>query len=256
MQAIHFGDPKRPLFGCHHPAVGGQARRTAVLVCGSWGLEYMRSYRGLRLLAQRLSGAGFDTLRFDYSGTGDSSGHGLDARLEHWLQDILTARQELLDLSGADDIAVVGLRFGALLADAARVQRGLKARLYVDWDAPESGSAYVALMQALAQQWDNAKQWRRSRDMQLAPFGSKELYGQAWSEPLAQAMQALPGVSWEVPRLSYVSTDHLAPAASPPDRVIASPDAGHWKDSPWINTPWVPAAAAARLTEILGKELP
>lgn len=256
MQAIHFGNSQRQLFGCHHPASTGQTRRTAVLICGSWGLEYMRSYRGLKILAQRLAGAGYDSLRFDYSGTGDSAGHGLDARLEHWLEDILAARRELLDLSGADEIAVVGLRVGALLAEAARLQLGFKARLHVSWDAPENGSSYVALMQRLARASDAAKQWRRSRDMQLAPFGSKELYGQAWSEPLAAGMQALPALRWDVPRLCLVSSDHPAPSGAASEQVLASGEASHWHDAPWINTPWVPTLAAIRLVETLDKELP
>lgn len=252
MQALHFGDPQRLLFGYHHAATS-PVRQTAVLICHSWGLEYMRSYRGLRVLAQRFAAAGYETLRFDYSGTGDSQGHGLDARLEHWLADIATAARELRDISGRQEVAVVGLRLGALLAQAAP---GVDARLHVSWDTPASGASFVSLMRHLATSSDAAKQWRRNRDMRLPPAGPNELYGHAWPTPLAEAIEALPGLPATLPRLCYISNDHPAPPGVPESAVLGSGEPSHWHDVGWIHTPWVPATAAVRLVEHLAKTLP
>ena len=111
MQAQFFGRSERPLFGVRHGAQGA-ARDTAVLICPSWGLEALRSQRGLRQLAQALAAQGYEVLRFDYSGTGDSHGDGRQARLEYWLQDLDTAARELRDSSGRDRLCIVGMRIG------------------------------------------------------------------------------------------------------------------------------------------------
>lgn len=254
MEPIHFGDSKKPLFGTHHRA-SGAARRPAVLLCPSWGMEYMRAYRGQRLLAMRLAEAGYETLRFDYSGTGDSEGPSLDARLDHWLADIGTAARELRDLSGTDQLVVFGLRFGCLLAEAARVRNGLSAALHVSWDAPASGAEYVALMQKLGTENDKMKQARRNRDMQLPPHFSNEMHAHAWPTALAEAVTALPGITDDARRLWVTSRDvtTVAPTGA---ATLATDEAAHWHDARWIGTPWIPAAPVARIVEHLKQVLP
>lgn len=255
MNPLQFGDAERLLFGFHHPAVGA-SRRTGVLVCSSWGPEHMRSYRGVRAIAQRLAAAGFETLRFDYSGTGDSKGHSLDARFEHWLDDIALAAQELRDITGQDDIAIVGIRFGALMVEAARLRLKLRSRLNVFWDAPPSGAAFIQQMQQLAEGADGAKRWRRNRDMQLPEPEANELYGHAWPAPLGTAVAALAAPLVNEAALWCVSSDEAAPTQASPETVLTAADAGHWHDVKWVNTAWVPVAMANRLAEHLAKVLP
>lgn len=256
MTPLQYGEPQRQLFGFHHPAVG-QPRRTAVLICSSWGLEHMRAYRGLRGLAQRLAAAGFETLRFDYSGTGDSGGHGLDARLEHWLADIRESAQELRDISGADEVAVIGVRFGALLTEAARLRLAFRARLFVHWDAPDSGLGYIALMQKLQEEADRAKRWRRHRDMQLPSTDPLELCFHAWPQALANEVATLTApLPLEGRSLWYQSSDQPLAAGVPAGAVLSSRDVAHWSDIRWVYSPWNPAAASARLVEHLAKVLP
>lgn len=254
MEPLHFGDTRKPLFGMRHRAETS-ARRTAVLVCPSWGMEYMRSYRGLRLLAQRLAQNGYETLRFDYSGTGDSEGQSLDARLEHWLADIHTAAQELRDLSGSDQIAIVGLRLGALLVEAAKVRTGLKPALQISWDAPASGRDYVALMRELGAADDALKASRRNRDKQLPPHDGNELHAHAWPPELAGAVTALPGVAAGARQLWISSSDHQTPA---PDGAgtLAAEETSHWQNAAWTFTPWLPAQTIQRLVDQLKQVLP
>ena len=72
----------------------------------------------MKQLAKHLSGGGTDVMTFDYYGTGDSGGVQVDATIPGWEEDILTAIEELKDITGVSKIAVIGLRLGATLAAA------------------------------------------------------------------------------------------------------------------------------------------
>jgi len=105
------------------------------------GTELLRSYRAFRQLAGMLSKVGYDVLRFDYHGTGDSSGECLECSLEQWEQDIGTAMEELQDMSGANRVSLVGLRLGATLA--ARVAQQQKVARLILWEPVVDGKAYL-----------------------------------------------------------------------------------------------------------------
>ena len=243
MEAIHFGDPVRPLFGLHHGARGA-ARQTAVLLCHGWGPEYMRAYRGMQTLAIALADLGFESLRFDYSGTGDSEGHALDARLEYWLADTQIAARELLDLSGASRIALLGHRSGAVLA-AEACRRGLDASCLLALDAPASGSDFVADMQRVGQAEDDRKNRYRSHGNELPEGEADELCGHAWPAKLAASFLSLPGASHQNLRWLQ-SKDHRTPAPDgAPVWTLDYP--GHWHNPAWINSPWCPTPALQRL---------
>ena len=82
-------------------------------------------YRVWRILAERLAGVGFDVLRFDYEGTGDSAGDPEEpGRLEAWIGNIERVVEEARALAGASEVALVGLRIGATLALQAAASRG------------------------------------------------------------------------------------------------------------------------------------
>ena len=76
----------------------------------------LRAHRALQQLAERLAGAGFDVLRFDYFGCGDSSGEGHEGRLDRWLDDARAGIEEAEALCGSARVALVGVRLGAALA--------------------------------------------------------------------------------------------------------------------------------------------
>src|ERR1700753_3966737 len=71
-QPTWFGDAASPLFGVVHVPAGSVAR-AGIVICPPVGKEHVDTYRGLKLLAQRLCERGFAVLRFDYRGTGDSA---------------------------------------------------------------------------------------------------------------------------------------------------------------------------------------
>ncbi len=130
------------LLGAFHLAQRLQPRRTAVLLCSPFGEEASRAHRTYRVLATQLERAGFSVLRFDYSGTGDSLGQAEDVTLATCVADIGAAAEGLLAASGAQRVALVGLRLGATLALLAST-RGLRPRHLLLWDPIVDGAAYL-----------------------------------------------------------------------------------------------------------------
>ena len=116
MNPFFFGSADSPLYGVMHPAEGAHFRNECVVLCNPFGQEYERAHRAFRIIANNLSRLGYEVLRFDFSGTGDSGGAGESISLARWSDDIVTAIDEVKDCSGADIINLVGLRLGASLA--------------------------------------------------------------------------------------------------------------------------------------------
>ena len=144
MIPFFFGVGQRRLFGVYDAAnetVGSNPR--AVVFCYPWGAEYLHAHRSLRQLASKLSLAGCHTLRFDYFGTGDSSGEMTDADLSGWQDDIETAIEELQDSTGAKSVVLIGLRLGATLAASVVARRRKDVEALVLWDPVVKGDIYL-----------------------------------------------------------------------------------------------------------------
>ncbi|MDJ0395273.1 hypothetical protein QMK17_18255 [Rhodococcus sp. G-MC3] len=142
-----FGPEDARLFGTVHVPVGGRARGSVVL-CPPLGKEQVDSYRGLTLLAQKLCARGLLVLRFDYLGAGDSFGAQDEANIVgHWIGSIVTA-VDFVRSCGPSDVALVGLRAGALLASTAASQCG-PLTAAVLWDPVVRGRSYLHEQRAL-----------------------------------------------------------------------------------------------------------
>ena len=146
MTPFRFGPPQRQLYGIHHPALPGRAQRAGVLLCNPFGQEAVRTHRMFRVLADRLARAGVHVLRFDYHGTGDSSGDDTDGHLEAWRDDVLLAHQELQRRAMGASITWVGARLGATVAALAARQSPDLAEHLVLWEPLADGPAYLADM--------------------------------------------------------------------------------------------------------------
>jgi alpha-beta hydrolase superfamily lysophospholipase len=141
---------ERVLFTWHHPPPPSLKRGGGIVICPPLGYEYMSTYRTLRILASRLAAIGFDVLRVDYDGTGNSTGNPDDPnRVAAWLGSIDCVMAETRRLSGSDRIALAGLRAGALLAVQAAVAAGGVERLVL-WSPFSSGRRYVHELKAIA----------------------------------------------------------------------------------------------------------
>ncbi|MDF3070948.1 MAG: hypothetical protein K0R38_6549 [Polyangiaceae bacterium] len=149
---MFFGDSLRKLYGVYYAPTGAKRRRHSVLLCYPGVQEYGTSLWGFRRLAAMLAQDGHHVLRFDYFGTGDSSGDVEDASIGVWRDDIQQAAAELRDLSGARQLSVVGKRLGAALA-AQACSAGVSAERLVLWDPVVSGRDYVAELEM----WDERR---------------------------------------------------------------------------------------------------
>ncbi len=116
---------------------------TGVIFCYPLAQEYILSHWSFRLLAKSLLAEGFPVLKFDYFGTGDSLGDTNDWNLDRWILDIQAAANELKLRSGVENISVVTLRFGSILA-ASAIEKGLKVDRLILWEPVFSGAEYLS----------------------------------------------------------------------------------------------------------------
>jgi hypothetical protein len=140
MHSFFFGERQRQLYGAYHPAVGFST--TAAVICPPWGHEYLEGHSTVRRLADLLSQQGVHALRFDYLGTGDSSGETTVTTVSSMARDVEAAVDEALALSGASDCLLIGLRLGA---HAVQIScQGLPEVLgTILWDPIVDGAQYV-----------------------------------------------------------------------------------------------------------------
>ena len=140
-----FGPAERPCFGWLHRGTIGNGvaagatgvananadagaasppAKLAVVICNPFGHETQSAHRSIRHFAESAARLGLPTLRFDYHGTGDSAGSDLDpARVRAWLDSIHHACDTMREQTGASNIALIGIRLGALLATVAASER-------------------------------------------------------------------------------------------------------------------------------------
>ncbi len=146
--AFFFGPADAPLFGMHTAPLDRTAQRRAVLLCPPIGWEYMRTHWTMRKVARRLALEGHHVLRFDYHGTGDSSGAADEPTVDRWVEDIRQATAELRHLSGASSVCLVGVRLGATLASLAATGDATVDQLVL-WDPVVRGDAYLATLERM-----------------------------------------------------------------------------------------------------------
>lgn len=119
------------------------------MLCAPLGYEFICIYRAYRHIAEELAAAGFPVLRFDYHGTGNSTGHDENPeRLSAWLSSISLALDEVKARSGARSVSLFGLRLGATLAVLAAAERDDVGSLVL-WGACLSGKKYIRELRTL-----------------------------------------------------------------------------------------------------------
>ncbi len=145
MEPLYFGHDES-LFGFYHPAGVGPGGG-AVLLNPPLFNDYYRTYQINKELANVLSGAGYDVLRFDLSGMGDSAKRLKEVDFVQWQVDVSAAFTEICDLSGYDTAAVVGIRCSALLAMSSLESANVDGLVF--WDPVASGADYLQLLQEI-----------------------------------------------------------------------------------------------------------
>jgi predicted alpha/beta hydrolase len=113
VESLFFGSSDH-LFGMYHPAIS-QRRNHGVVICAPLFHEFYRSHFAIRRIAIELAQKGYDVLRFDYSGTGDSKG-GIPADMFNvWSDEIGAAMTEIRHLSGCSAVTLITSRFSGSL---------------------------------------------------------------------------------------------------------------------------------------------
>src|SRR5438552_9261972 len=114
-EPLDSGPPSGPIFGWYHAPE--TPRGDGVVLCNPLGLDATRAHCSYRHIAERLAGAGFAVLRFDWHGTGDSAGDDHQPeQVASWLGNLNLAVEELKRRSGVARPRLLGLRVGATLA--------------------------------------------------------------------------------------------------------------------------------------------
>jgi hypothetical protein len=146
IDAFYFPCGQESLFAVRYPAIHKDRKNRlnqGVLICPPDGHEYARSHRNLQQLAMTLAALGIDTLRFDFSGSGNSSGDNRDGRIERWQQQIHAAVDMFRERASLDAVTAIGLRLGATLLVQDVPEHVDRVLL---WDPVDSGEKYLQLL--------------------------------------------------------------------------------------------------------------
>jgi alpha-beta hydrolase superfamily lysophospholipase len=120
-QAAFFGEEAQKLFGVLHLPLG-RPPVNAVVICPAICTESLTTYRNDVLLARALASRGIAALRFHYRGTGHSDGQEETMTFEAMREDTLAAVAHAAAQTGTVGPALLGTRFGALVAAAAAAE--------------------------------------------------------------------------------------------------------------------------------------
>lgn len=148
--AFYLQPDSDPVFALFHEAAQARPDATAVLICPPFGWDDICSYRPRRTWAEYLAEAGHPTLRFDFPGTGDSSGTPRDpGRVEAWSQAVVSAASWLRERTGRRRVAAIGMGLGGLMACKA-IADGASIDEIVLWAVPGRGNSFVREIRAFA----------------------------------------------------------------------------------------------------------
>lgn len=143
-----FGPDGRKLAGWLHHAAAGRCRDLGLVICNPFGYEALSAHRSLRHFADAAAREGVAALRFDYHGTGDSSGDDRDpGRWRAWTDSVHHAADDLRAATGVERICLLGVRLGATIAASAAAEREYQGLAAI---APViAGKAWLREMKAL-----------------------------------------------------------------------------------------------------------
>lgn len=132
------------LYAVYYPAVGAPRNENVLFVPAS-GQDHVRLYRASHDSAMRLARDGFNVLRFDYRGTGNSSDPDDPLSLDAWQADLTLAAREVIEISGCRKTAALCVRLGSMVLAASKSEFDRLAFL----DPVIQGSDFVNELEAV-----------------------------------------------------------------------------------------------------------
>jgi pimeloyl-ACP methyl ester carboxylesterase len=174
--------------GWLHLPPPGRALGRAVLVCPPWGYEALAAYRGLYELAQGCAAAGLPTLRLDLPNTGDSPGEDAPGSMEAARAAILAASAWLTENAGVAEVALCGVRYGALVAASAAALHPGRFRTMALLAPVWSGQRYAReVLLAARTTGRETKRWLEAAGERLHRADINEFLGSNLAENLGRA---------------------------------------------------------------------
>lgn len=178
MIPVQFGPREKAKYGMFHAAIGAGSKGRSVVFCDALFDEAIRAHRALRFASDSMASKRWNSLRFDYYGTGDSAGENDEFSLQQANQDIHDAIVEAKLLGGVANIYLMGLRLGGTLAINCAVERN-DIRGVVLWDPIIDGQDVIEEYGRLAESDTNGKHlggyiFEESLLAELAPYTLRE----------------------------------------------------------------------------------
>lgn len=261
---FHFGEVG--LLGALRTPVRLQRRSAAVVLCNPLSEEANRAHRLYRVIAADLERQGFATLRFDYRCTGDSAGDEADARLDEWVEDVVTAAGEAMQRAGVGRVVLCGARLGATLAALAAATGHLRVRQLVLWDAVIEGRTYLRdLAETQVTFLREELVPHRAAQLRVADVPTEYL-GLPLSAPLAAAMGAIDLAAAEplADRISVLRTRvtdeqqrlEAAWRGRPGVSFMDVPASENWNSDAALNAATVPAEVVRAIVKCIEEHNP
>ncbi len=205
IEAFFLETGEHELLAIYH-AAANPGSDVLTVVCPPLFSEGMRTQLALRELAISLAEADQHVLRFDWRGTGDSSGSLDDVRVADWFADVVAVIDEGRDITGAGRVNAVGVRAGALFLCGA-LQAGAAVANAVLWDPVPTGADYLGQLRRIRERMVSRN---RHLDRTMRRLAERELGGQRLPQELLRDIEALDGSVYErlpAGRVTAIVTD-------------------------------------------------
>lgn len=129
------------IYSVYNPAKTDSVLDVGVILISPFGQEYIRCFSIFNELTKQFNEKGVDVFRFDYVGTGNSSGDFSDLSIKSSLKDIEQAITAFKEISGCERICLVGVRMGASLSMLSLLQKDVDQ--LVLWSPVSNGKEYL-----------------------------------------------------------------------------------------------------------------